>query len=252
MKDGFHTVEDERGPGEPPSGHGPGSRHATREPREAPHGAARMVGPCICRWCVPYRYRRESGGGGHQEWAEKLELDGLIEEIEFAPEDQDLAGVVRRAADLIRRKEGGCAGEVRGEISARRSRAVWERNMVRVWNRAIQDAANLVRGEPGVDEERKCEEVAAQIEALLRDFDVPEVEEWYRRRDELSDTRPRSEEEEAELDILREKIWSLPTAVTPEAQEAMDFVHRAAELLRGHGVEGAEDEPVHVHALGAP
>lgn len=74
-------------------------------------------------------------------------------------------------------------------------------------------------------------------------FDVPrarnkQTELLFKRRDELVDNPARSVAEEAELEGLRIKISALPTAQDPDDQEAMDYIRKAAALLKKKQVVG--------------
>lgn len=60
----------------------------------------------------------------------------------------------------------------------------------------------------------------------------PKTEHLFRRRDELVDKPSRSAAEEAELKRLRNEIAKLPTAQDPNDQEALDFIRKAADLLK--------------------
>lgn len=73
-------------------------------------------------------------------------------------------------------------------------------------------------------------------------FDVPrarneQTERLFARRGELVDNPSRSAEEEAELKRLRVQISKLPTAQDVRDQEAMDFIRKAAAILKKHVVE---------------
>lgn len=135
-----------------------------------------------------------------------------------------------------------------------RARAVWELNLVRVWNKAMMAAAVVAR--PDDQDEDSFDELEERILDLRRDgfddFYGSGVEDWYRRRDELCDLKDEpeglSEEDAAELKALRLKIESLPSAQTPEDQEHMDWLRDSARLLRkaleagGKQTEGEQNE----------
>ena len=68
-------------------------------------------------------------------------------------------------------------------------------------------------------------------------FDVPrardkQTERLFQRRDALVDKSSRSAAEEQELERLRTKISTLPTARDPADQKAMDLIREAAALLK--------------------
>lgn len=60
----------------------------------------------------------------------------------------------------------------------------------------------------------------------------PQTERLFERRDELVDKPSRTAPEEAELIRLRTQISELPTAQDPKDQEAMEFIRKAAALLK--------------------
>ncbi len=115
-----------------------------------------------------------------------------------------------------------------------RARAVWELNLARVWNEAIEAAALVVCPVPHVDEERECSVVAEQVRALKRSYRPEKVEALIARRDALADKKKRTRAEESELRRLSKEVSGLPTARSPEEQETLDFFRETAEFFRQH------------------
>lgn len=67
----------------------------------------------------------------------------------------------------------------------------------------------------------------------------PLTEALFERRDELLDLPARTSDQEAEFESLQRQISALPTAQSPEDQEAMEFIRKAAAILKNREV-GAE------------
>ncbi|MBA4158504.1 MAG: AAA family ATPase [Gemmatimonadetes bacterium] len=72
-------------------------------------------------------------------------------------------------------------------------------------------------------------------------FEIPRArdkrtESLFARRDELLDKASRTPAEEAELKSLGDNLSALPTAQDPKDQEAMDFIRKAAAILKKHVV----------------
>jgi hypothetical protein len=122
-----------------------------------------------------------------------------------------------------------------------RSRAVWEVNLARVWNEALELAVRIVYPNsdpddqgPENDTERESAEVAKAILRRKKHLRPRAVEKLYARQYELIDKKNHTADEEAEYLSIRKKVSNLPTARDPEEQLAHDFVIRAAELCQAH------------------
>jgi predicted ATP-binding protein involved in virulence len=112
----------------------------------------------------------------------------------------------------------------------------------------VAQAANLVllrKRESDVEIVNDPEVVRSwRVDQILTSelFDVPrsrdeQTERLFKRRDELIDNPSRSAAEESELERIRIQISKLPTAQDPRDQEAMDFIRRAAAILKKQVVE---------------
>jgi len=122
-----------------------------------------------------------------------------------------------------------------------RERALWEHNLARTYNKAINKAAWLAHDMLEEDEDT-MNPVTEAILALVVDVYPEEVEELFRRRAKLLEVKswPKlgtfTPEQEAEYQDLCTQIQRLPSGQDRQDQEARDMIMDAARLLRKHHV----------------
>ena len=122
-----------------------------------------------------------------------------------------------------------------------REQAIWHYNLAQVYNKALEQAAELVDDLLEDDEDSTSSEGDA-IRALRREYHPDHVEAWFTRRDKLLNKKHGwkatglSDNEELELSSLSRSIATLPSCRDPRDQESMDWIHETAALLRKHYV----------------
>lgn len=107
----------------------------------------------------------------------------------------------------------------------------------------IEDCAYLVCPDPHVEEERSCDEVAAQIRSLKKRWKDTEYvlrttsdENLWLRKYALLDKQNRTKAEDRELERLNRKILSFRTARHPDDDKDMQIIRDAAKLLKANRV----------------
>lgn len=120
-----------------------------------------------------------------------------------------------------------------------REEAVWELNLARVHNKAIQSARILVDQFLDTDED-EMSSLAKEIDKLSIPLRPQEVEDLYRRRYVLLDKDSLTESEEQESKSIREKLDKLVTGRDLQDQEGIDMMRKAVRLLKKHEIPGFE------------
>lgn len=105
-------------------------------------------------------------------------------------------------------------------------------NLVVVQN---ADDHALIHSDPVVVNDWRLDQVVTSDLFGLGSARPPEVEKIFSRRQELVEKEVLSKEEQTELDNLKRRIRSLPTATSPEDQAAMDIIRSAAKTLQSNG-----------------
>lgn len=105
-------------------------------------------------------------------------------------------------------------------------------NLVVVQN---SDDHAVIRSDPVVVNDWRLDQVVTSDLFGLASARPPGVEKIFNRRQELVEQETLSKEEQMELDSLKRKIRSLPTATSHEDQAAMDIIRSAAKALQSNG-----------------
>ena len=120
-----------------------------------------------------------------------------------------------------------------------RQQALWEHELARVYNHAIQKVAWEVHDRMKhelYDDEDMMHPTAEFILSMEIPYYPDEVEEMFERRNILLYKENLTTDEEEELQDLREQIEELPTGHSVQEQIAIDSITDAARLLRKHKV----------------
>ena len=97
--------------------------------------------------------------------------------------------------------------------------------------RWVDDHA-VIENDPIAIRDWRLDQVSTSKLFSLESARSPEIEKLQKRRLEIAKKRTLSDAERDELAELDRKILELPTAESPEDQEAMDIIRQAAELLQ--------------------